>query len=292
LNKALTRTAERARGRVSPVTKRRVRRLASWFYLRQPSLRRTTGGDDRTADVSAGWRTTDPPPLGVLACLIASNEHGDYCVPQSSQRRPVAQAILNSRVWEADTLNLIRHADPDGDIVHAGTFFGDFLPALSAARTDGARVWAFEPGSENFRCAQVTITLNGLENVVLTNAALGASTRRALLQTTDREGVPLGGASRLLANPLGGGPQSKEKVRVLTLDEALASDRRVGVLHLDVEGHEQQALAGAMRTIERCLPLIVLETLPDPAWVASELSPLGYEPDGRVDENFILRCPR
>jgi FkbM family methyltransferase len=281
---------ERVRRHASAQTNRRARRIASWAYVRQRRLRRRL--QIGAAMPGAGVRPASEPPPGSLSCLIASNQHGEYCVPVSSRRRPVAQAILSSSVWEPDTLRLISHADPDGDIVHAGTFFGDFLPALARARTNGALVWAFEPGGENFRCAEVTVKLNALENVVLTHAALGARMGSALLQITDRQGAPLGGASRLLVEPVGGGGRPKEEVRVLTLDEALAADRRVGVLHLDVEGHEQQALIGAKLTIERCLPLIVLETLPDAGWVAEQLSPLGYEQDGTVDRNFILRCRR
>jgi FkbM family methyltransferase len=282
---------ELARGRTSPATRRRARRIASWAYLRQRRLRgaRTAGPRSTLGETDVG-----SADLGqaVLHCLLAANEHGDYCVPVSSRRRPVAQAILGSNVWEPDTLSLISHADPDGDVVHAGTFFGDFLPALAHARCSGALVWAFEPSGENFRCAEVTVKLNALENVVLTHAALGARAANALLQTTDRLGLPLGGASRLLVDPVGDGGRPKEEVAVLALDEAIDADRRVGVLHLDVEGHEQQALIGAKRTIERCLPLIVLETLPDAAWVAEQLSPLGYEYDGAVDRNFILRNRR
>lgn len=76
----------------------------------------------------------------------------------------------------------------------------------------------------------------------------------------------------------------------MALDRIVPADRRVAVIQLDVEGHEQYALEGAKATIERCRPLIVLETLPEPAWVADELAPLGYERDGSVDRNVVLHC--
>ena len=76
----------------------------------------------------------------------------------------------------------------------------------------------------------------------------------------------------------------------MALDDVVAGDRRVAAIQLDVEGHEQAALEGAMRTIERCRPLIVLETLPEAQWVEQHLAPLGYRAEGSVNRNFVLRC--
>jgi FkbM family methyltransferase len=279
---------ERARRHASPATKQRVRSFLGWLYWSRRRLRSRIAG--RRGSGGLVWTPGDSLPNGTLGCVLASNEHGSYCVPQASRHRPVAQRILVSRVWEADTLNLLREADPDGDIVHAGTFFGDFLPALSHSRAEGARVWAFEPGGENYRCTQITVLLNGLENVVLAHAALGSEPGSVLLQTTNKDGVPLGGASRVVRDAPRHGAPVREQVEIVRLDEAIADDRQIAVIHLDVERHERYALTGAMRTIERCRPVIVLETLPRADWIAQELAPLGYELDGAVDVNSVLRC--
>ena len=287
---------ERARLRASPSTKRRLRRWLNWFYWSGRRLRRwiaqSRGSTRPLGKVDGAWLPGDSLPAGALGCVIARNEHGIYCIPRASMHRPVAQTVLQSRVWEADTLDLIRDTDRDGDIVHAGTFFGDFIPALARSRENGAIVWAFEPGRENYRCAQITTMLNDLQNVVLTHAGLDSKGGSALLQTSNREGMPLGGESRIIINPERARGGTREEVQLEALDEAVASDRRVAVIQLDVEGHEQQALAGAMLTIERCRPLIVVEALPEPAWVAEELAPFGYEVEGRVDMNFVIRCRR
>jgi hypothetical protein len=77
---------------------------------------------------------------------------------------------------------------------------------------------------------------------------------------------------------------------LVALDDVLGEDRQVAVIQLDVEGHEQQALAGAMLTVERCRPLIVLETPPSTDWIEANLTPLGYRSEGWVDANMVLRC--
>jgi FkbM family methyltransferase len=228
-------------------------------------------------------------PAGAPDAVVARNDHGLYCVPRSSLHRPVAQTILAGRVWESSTLDLLRSARADGDVVHAGTFFGDFIPALAQSRSAGARVWAFEPNRENYDCARITIELNDLQNVTLTHAGLGESSGTALLATSDRLGLPAGGRSRLIDDRARERWSESEEVNLVSIDDVLTSDRDVAVVQLDVEGHEQHALAGAMRTIARCRPLIVLESPPREHWIEEHLAPLGYRLAGTVDENTILR---
>jgi FkbM family methyltransferase len=274
--------------------KRGLKWLMGWAYVSwrrirpfTPATRRTPGGESTGHGSTPGSGSLPP---GTLDCLLAANAHGVYCVPRASEHRAVSQAIMAAGVWESDTLELLRAADPGGDIVHAGTFFGDFLPALAHSRRDGAKVWAFEPNRENYRAAQITTVLNDLQNVVLTNAGLGAQRGSALLATTDREGTPLGGASRVIKDRARARWYTNEQVELLKLDEVIEPDRRVAAVHFDVEGHEQEALSGALAMIARCRPVIVLETMPDSAWIERHLAPLGYRPAGEVDINHVLRC--
>jgi FkbM family methyltransferase len=268
--------------------------LGDWGHRLKRRVRRLPGARKR-ADSFTRLRKTSPQdaavtlPPGAPDAVVASNQHGTYCVPRSSLHRPVARTIRDAHVWEPKTLDLVRSANADGDIVHAGTFFGDFIPALARSRNAGALVWAFEPNQENHRCAAVTIELNDLENVVLTHAGLSAHSDTALLATSDRHGVPLGGGSRLVDDPSSVDGLRNEQVNLVAIDDVLTDDRQVAVIQLDVEGHEQEALTGAIMTIERCRPLIVLETLPPPSWLAENLAPLGYRVAGTVDANTIVR---
>ena len=170
-----------------------------------------------------------------------------------------------------------------GDVVHAGTFFGDFLPAL--AMRDGM-VWAFEPNRESYRCAQITTALNDLRNVRLTHAALSEAAGEAVLAISNRRGLSYGGGSRLISGSSDG--LGTETVPLVTIDEAVPSDRLVGLLQLDVEGHEQRALLGAMLTIQRCRPLIILESLPPQAWLSQHLGT--YRVTGVVSGNTVLEA--
>ena len=81
----------------------------------------------------------------VLNAKIAYNEFGAYCVPLSSINRNAVKEVLSGNVYEPETLDFIRKNVGDGDIVHAGAFFGDFIPALSRFVKEKSIVWVFEP---------------------------------------------------------------------------------------------------------------------------------------------------
>ena len=278
-----------ARRRVPKPIRRRLRAVVGWG--RGPSRNIPVRPDESTLTSLSEYRLQDDAvalPSELPDGVLASNEHGHYCVPRASLHRPVSRTIIDAQVWESATLDLMRYADPEGDVVHAGTFFGDFVPALARSREADAKVWAFEPNRENYQCASITVLLNGLENVVLRHAGLDAASGTALLATSDRDGLPLGGGSHLVS-PSAQRVASSEEVPLMSVDDAVPSDRRVGVIQLDVEGHEQAALAGAMQTIARCRPLIVLETVPAESWIEEQLAPLGYRVVDAVDENTVLR---
>jgi FkbM family methyltransferase len=227
----------------------------------------------------AGWLPGDPLPFGSLDCTLATNEHGVYCIPRSAAGRPVPRTILRSRVYERTTLELMMNAQADADIVHAGAFLGDFLPGLARSREHGAMVWAFEPNHESYRCSMVTVFLNDLRNVVMTNAGLSAKTGVDRLRVS-------GGISRVIGADAH--VARSEHVTLVTVDQVVPTDRRVGVIHLDIEGHEQHALTGAMETIARCLPLILVETLVDDEWFDANLRPLGYQLGAQVNRNRVI----
>lgn len=227
-----------------------------------------------------------------LRCIVSYNKYGGYCVPESSRHRPAAQKILANDVHEPNTIDYILSNCGAGDVVHAGTYFGDFLPALAKAVSPSAKIWAFEPNKENYRCAKITLEINQIENVVLTNAGLGAKDDDLLIKISDESGFSLGGASRIITKE-SNESAGAESVQIVTIDDIIGYDRDVSIVQLDVEGYEKEALTGASNTIKRCLPTIILEVLPnstlcDSEWFAENILSLGYKKIGDVHSNSIF----
>lgn len=226
---------------------------------------------------------------GILDCIVAYNKYGGYCVPKSSLHRHAAQKVLSGKIYEPETIEFLINSLKEGDIVHAGTYFGDFLPALAKSRKDEAIIWAFEPNPDNFRCAQITIAINGLENVRLQNAALGDAECSLEMVTRDPRGKGLGGASQILSvDETKGIEKQVESINCVTIDTAVPKERNISIIQLDVEGFEKQALSGALNTIRRCLPIIILENLPEQVWFDDNIGKLGYRETNAVHGNKVF----
>lgn len=232
--------------------------------------------------------------LPALKCCIWYNQYGGYCLPESSLHRTAPRKILRGEVYEPATLEFMRERCSGGDIVHAGTYFGDFLPALGSACDPGAIVWAFEPNPENFRCAQITTLINDLDNVKLRNAGLGAEQGSLAMRVRDSDGIALGGKSHVVSGD-SFSPATDVKVDIVTVDAIVPEDRPVAILQLDVEDQEQAALTGALKTIQRCRPIILVEVrtgngLLQSSWFAQTILSLGYKETAKLHGNTVFEC--
>lgn len=226
---------------------------------------------------------------GVLNCSIAYNQYGAYCVPNSSKHRPAAKKILSGDIWEPLTIEYIVNNSLGGDVVHAGAYFGDFIPALSKSLEHASKLWVFEPNPENFRCAFITVLLNDLSNVELFNFGLGCNNTSLPMQVVDENGRSLGGGSQILCGVQPIESTLNIKINVVRLDDYFPADRHTSIIQFDVEGFEEHALEGSMETIKRCRPILILENLPSETWALSQIYNMGYSITGKVHENYILR---
>lgn len=182
----------------------------------------------------------------------------------------------------------------NGDIIHAGTYFGDFLPALSRACRTPCWVWAFEPNPESYKCAQITVLINDLKNIVLENVGLGAKESIVPLRTTDERGNALGGGSNLVSGTDISVRGGRHLARVVAVDNFIPRDRRIAIIQLDVEGYEKEALAGSLETIRSWRPILVLEVWPaskllESGWFSDNILSLGYRNTEKLHGNYVFR---
>lgn len=200
----------------------------------------------------------------------AMNEYGFYCIPGVFRKREVSQLLLKGHVNEPRTLGLIQQFAGNGDIVSGGAFVGDFLPAMSRALKRGAHLHSFEPNPIGFAATAMTVALNDLNNVKLSQVAVGNQAGVMPLLVADEAGKQMGGTSMIVEEAQEGRTVDVEIVRI---DDLVPESRKVSVLQLDIEGFEVPALEGAVQTITLGHPLIVLETLAaqDPREVEAKL---------------------
>ena len=155
-------------------------------------------------------------------------------------------------VWEPQTTRLLSYlaAQSSGDILIGGAYFGDHAIALGRQLlAQGRRVHCFEPNDDQRGMLEHNAALNGLTNLAIRNAGLWSESSHKLKLA--------GFDSFANAVPAGDGEPSFTTV---SIDDYLSQEgRRIGVLMLDIEGAEYQALTGARRTIESDRPSIVFE---------------------------------
>ena len=228
-----------------------------------------------------------------LNCTIAYNKYGGYCTPYDAQKESVVQEILKGNVYEPDTIQFIIEHAGKGDVIQAGAYFGDFLPGIAKNISQNANVWTFEPSEEYFRCAEITIKINNLTNVKLFPVGLGEASSSKQLQVETEDGRRLGGASRIIDSEIG----KFVPIKIETLDSIIPEDRHISILQLDLEGFEIPALKGAINTIKRCKPILILEILShndilSNEWFTENILSLGYQITGKVHNNTIVEIKK
>lgn len=176
-------------------------------------------------------------------------DRSEYFVPGYAMHRPAVRDMFKGKLFEPKTHELVQMLgeQKSGSIIHAGTFFGDMLPNFS--KFVNGSVYAFEPVLENFILAKLSVASNKLSNVILFNSALSADISNLRINTTQKDDLHAGGASHI--------SEHGQICTALTIDSLDAED--IILIQLDVEGHELEALEGAVETIKRCRPVIAVE---------------------------------
>lgn len=133
---------------------------------------------------------------------------------------------------------------PDDVVLDAGAQFGDYA-LLCAGGFGVSEVIAFEPVKRNFEILESNIALNGFSNVKAHHLALGETeSTMEIFHEND------------MANKYGYG--TPEMAHVRTVDSLPI--KRVTFMKIDVEGFEMELLRGALETIRKNRPRIIIET--------------------------------
>lgn len=178
--------------------------------------------------------------------------------------------VMQHGFYEAKMLEAIKDLHLEGVYVDVGAHIGNHT-VYFANECPSTRVLAFEPCAENFLYLQKNIALNAFRSgsvVELYHCAIGQQGQRVRLRGPDP------GNTGMVQSVL---DESGQEVR--SIDDVLdgATDP-VAVLKLDLEGFEEHSLRGALRSIRRHHPLLVVEAVDQRALEVQEsiLAPLGY----------------
>lgn len=178
--------------------------------------------------------------------------------------------------YEREHQQILEKVLKEGDVFFdIGAHVGIFTILASQLVGKSGRIFAFEPLKRNVSFLNRHIALNGCNNTVIIEAAVSDDDGEALFD--EDESSFMGKISN----------KGTYSVKTVTIDQ-LVEERVIlppSVVKIDVEGFQEKVLTGAMTTLQKYHPKIILEASykkGDPENFYSILASLGYiiEPIG------------
>ncbi|MBV9849654.1 MAG: FkbM family methyltransferase [Armatimonadetes bacterium] len=147
-----------------------------------------------------------------------------------------------------------------GNYLDLGANFGVVAATMARHLAGRAEVVAVEPIPETARRAAATFALNRLTNVRLVQAAIGDQDSEITFNASPGNSA-IASVHRHQFQQLGTWQQTRVPCRTLdTLCSGMAG--RIGLIKIDVEGHELQVIRGASALLARDRPSVLFEFTP------------------------------
>ena len=158
---------------------------------------------------------------------------------------PVGKSLYNHRVYDmAMAETLYRLVDPADKVLDVGANVG-YTALIMSLKTKPENIQAFEPHPITFSELQYNLLqLNNLSGINLHNIGLSSESNKALLFTSS---TGHRGGSHIAAT--GKATETSVEVQVKKLDDLISEP--MGLMKIDVEGHEINVFKGAERTFSK-----------------------------------------
>jgi FkbM family methyltransferase len=238
-------------------------------------------------------RPRRPAPFILAACSHGTMivNHNDYAIVGGEWRPGLGQQILRAGCYDPEEvgsalslLTLRREFFGAGVVaVDCGANIGVHTVEWARHMHDWGRVIAIEAQERLYYALAGNIAINNCFNATAICAAVGAAAGRLRVPQPDYNKPASYGSLELrqhphnedIGQPVDYRPEHCREVDVITVD-GLAL-KRLDFLKIDVEGMELEVLDGAMHSIERCRPQMLIESIKtDKAALSAVLKRLGY----------------
>lgn len=201
-----------------------------------------------------GWnqlRFLNDFPFAKYEVVKVNNEFGFHYFYVDQIEDYIKKDLRKGQSWEPHLTSLIKkYVKPGSVAVDVGAHIGTHTLELSKAVGEQGKVYAFEPQSKIFRELVMNMELNRAKNVEFFRVALASSSGRVELGHLDPTNE--GGA-------MVGVPGTGQYVTQLPLDAIDLTN--VSLIKIDVEGLELDVLKGALNTIRKNRPVLLIEIL-------------------------------
>ncbi len=175
----------------------------------------------------------------------------------------ISNSIDNGQIWEPHLHRVFeKYVKPDSIVLEAGCHIGTHTIKLAKLCE---KLYGFEPLPLSFSILQNNLELNEINNTELIKKGLSNNIGTTTFQWIPRYNI---GAAGLNNNPNGmanlrgdenlcDSLSESVSVELITIDSLKLN--KLDFVKIDVEGYETLVIEGAMETIARCKPIIVME---------------------------------
>ena len=177
----------------------------------------------------------------------------DHCFVYRNYKLPINNFEISTFLYNygLDLIDCPEYCDGK-DVIDAGAYIGDSALVFDRYLPKCRRIYAFEPDSGNYSQMEKTIAMNQLTKVVPVKLGLGDSTSEGLLTSH-------GMGSTLVDRKFVEKNNPVMNIRIVRLDDYVKQNDIVpGVIKTDLEGYEMHFLRGALETIKKYRPIMVL----------------------------------
>lgn len=182
---------------------------------------------------------------------IIKNGNDKYTLPVDNNNYSLSANLFEMSVFfhklgidEMPLNNKIRCLGTD--FLDLGAYIGDSALILNTLKPN--RIFAFEPVTENYQGLIKTINLNNLKNIIPIKKGVGESSKKVGIQTN--------GPGSTLVNM---GLPNTEIIDITTIDMFQEENNlNVGLIKMDIEGAELEAIKGAEDTIKKFKPILLI----------------------------------
>lgn len=163
------------------------------------------------------------------------------------------------RIDDLYTINAIQNKD----IIDAGGYIGD--SAIMLSDYTNKNVYCFEPLEINYNVILDTIKINKKNNIVPVKLALGnKNCTMDIFHDNKIVGTTALDSSKVQYNHKIEG-NTKETIEITTLDSYVEKYQlNVGLIKTDLEGYEQNFILGAINTIKKQKPVLIISIYHNP----------------------------
>lgn len=169
----------------------------------------------------------------------------------------ISNYVINNKIWEPYMHHIFNiFINKESIVVECGCHIGTHTLKIASLCN---KLYAYEPMPDTNKVLNANIKLNNIDNVVIFEEGVSDS-----IGQTKFNFIPDGnpGGSCLDNNPMGDLPYMLPTTRVinvkLTTIDLLNLDK-LDFMKIDVEGYEPLVINGAMNTIKKCKPVIIME---------------------------------